>query len=191
MALLFGKSKKFNTLLEEHWDAMYRVSYAWCHNPHIAADLVQDTIESALQHSGKISEAEHLTKWLFTVLMNKWRDYCRQQNKQVTLEPDKHEHLLINDTDPEHSQHFNETINHVYQAMSLLSIEHREILSLIALEGFSYEMVASIVDTPIGTVMSRLHRGRKLLRNHLNTLQSDASSPSPSKNQPSNVRRIK
>ncbi|VAW81293.1 hypothetical protein MNBD_GAMMA12-1501 [hydrothermal vent metagenome] len=191
MPLLFGKSKKFKALLEEHWSKLYRVSYAWCHNPQLAADLVQDTIESALQHSGKITEAEHLTKWLFTVLMNKWRDNCRKQNKQVSLEPDKHEHLLVSDADPEHSQHLNETINHVYQAMSLLSIEHREILSLIALEGFSYEMVASIIDKPVGTVMSRLHRGRQLLRSHLDAVQSNVHSPSPSKNQLANVRRIK
>jgi len=163
-----SKSKKFNALLEKHWIRLYNVCYAWCHNPHIAADLVQDTIESALKNYGKFNNTEYLVKWLYTVLINNWRDYCRKQNKQISLEPDKHSHHLTTELSPENSQEFNETITHVYNAMSQLSIEHREVLSLIALEGFSYDEVAKILDTPIGTVMSRLHRGRKLLRHALN-----------------------
>ncbi len=190
MSLIFSKTRKFNDLLEQHWERMYQVSYAWCHNSHIAADLVQDTVESALRNYGKFSETEHLTKWLYKVLMNNWRDYCRKQNKQVSLEPEKHNSLLATETSPENSQQFNETIDHVYQAMNLLSIEHREVLSLVALEGFSYEVVANILDTPIGTVMSRLHRGRNLLRQYLNESQL-VPDRAIKKHNNSNVRSIK
>ena len=183
MPFIFGKTRKFNALLEAHWQHLYQVCYAWCHNSHIASDLVQDTIESALRNQTKFNETEHLEKWLYTVLINNWRDYCRKQNKQTSLEP-KHDNLLITEAGPENSQQLNETINHVYQAMNKLSIEHREVLSLVGLEGFSYDEVASILDTPIGTVMSRLHRGRKLLRQQLDSTQSSA-------NGSSNVRRIK
>jgi len=191
MPLLFSKTRKFNSLLEQHWEGMYQASYAWCHNPHVAADLVQDTVESALRNYGKFTETEHLRKWLYKVLINKWRDYCRKQNKQVSLEPEKHDSILAAETSPENSQQLNETITHVYQAMSLLSIEHREVLSLVALEGFSYELVANILDTPIGTVMSRLHRGRSLLRKHLDNPALMSTSIQNNNSSHSNVRRIK
>lgn len=147
------------------WKHLYRVSYSLCHDTHLAADLVQGTIESALINRHKIPDSESLKRWLFKVLINQWRDYCRTRKYHVDINDEIN--LAQYDT-PEINNEVKETISTVHSAMNKLKEEHREVLSLIAVEGFSYDQVANILNIPIGTVMSRLYRARKNLRAYLN-----------------------
>ena len=176
----FGHSRQFRQLLDTHWDPMYRVCFSWSHDPELSADLVQESIEAALINQGKITDAAHLKKWLFTVLVNKWRDHCRKYRHHSDID----DVLLMHENTPEKAHQNNESIQQMYKAMSQISMEQREVLSLIALEGFSYDQVANILDIPAGTVMSRLCRARKQLRELLN--KPDKLSTSES-----SIRRIK
>jgi RNA polymerase sigma-70 factor (ECF subfamily) len=180
MHKFFGKSQRFKLLLNKHWEQMYRVSFSWCHDPELSADLVQESIEAALINQYKITDAEHLKKWLFTVLVNKWRDHCRKYRHHSDID----DVVLAHENTPETEHQNNESIKHLYKAMSLISVEQREVLSLVALEGFSYEEVASILDIPAGTVMSRLCRARKQLRELLNDTDELTTSET-------HIRRIK
>jgi len=164
----FSHSSSFNQSLEGHWQGLYRVCFSWCHDPQLAADLVQETLHSALKNKAKLKDAEHLKKWLYKVMVNKWHDHCRQYKQQVSLD----DITLIDDGSPENDHHYNEVVSRMYKAMSLLVPEQREVLSLVALEGFSYEQVANILDIPAGTVMSRLCRSRKQLKIHLQKMDA-------------------
>jgi len=178
---MYSQSRQFSKQLEDLWDRMYRVCYSWCHDPQLSADLVQESIESALRHHRKIPDASSLQRWLFRVLVNKWRDHCRTHKSHADVESI----ILIDNNTPESEHEYSQTIQRVNLAMSRLSTEQREVLSLVSLEGMSYEDVANVLAVPIGTIMSRLCRSRKLLRKYLREPQ-----PAPLKNKP-NIRRIK
>ncbi len=159
----YGKSAKFRKDLELFWDRLYRVAFSYCRDHQVAADLVQGTVEAALNNKHRITDYEYLEKWLFKVLINRWRDYCRTRKHHEDI---GNIHLIQHET-PETNSELKETVKRVFVAMGKLKEEQREVLSLIAIEGFSYNQVASILDLPIGTVMSRLCRSRKYLREYL------------------------
>ena len=118
----------------------------------------------ALKNQHKISDPLHLQKWLYTVLVNKWRDHCRRYKNHINTD----DVTLVDERTPESELHYVETVRYMYRAMNRLSIEQREVLSLVTLQGFSYEQVGNILDVPVGTVMSRLCRARRQLREYLN-----------------------
>ncbi len=164
MLSFFGKSAQFKRDLESNWNRLYRVAFALCHDQLLAEDLVQTTIEAALVNHQKIPDSDSLERWLFKVLVNKWRDYHRTKKYYIAID----EVDVVQQGNPEMDNELKETIQRVYAAMRQLSEEHREVLSLISVENFSYEQVAKILGLPIGTVMSRLSRSRMQLRRLLN-----------------------
>ncbi|HHJ34175.1 MAG TPA: RNA polymerase sigma factor [Gammaproteobacteria bacterium] len=178
----YNKSKQFRHDLEALWEHLYRLSYSLCHEEYLAADLVQSTIETALVNRHKIPDADSLKRWSFKVLVNKWRDHCRTHKYHSDV--DDENNLSYPDT-PESNSQLKEEVRRIHAAMSKLKEEHREVLSLIAIEGFSYGQVANILDLPIGTVMSRLYRSRKSLREYLSI------SETKKKRSSSNIRSIK
>lgn len=160
MLSFFGKSAQFKRDLESNWDRLFRVAFALSHDKQLAEDLVQTTVEAALVNHRKIPDSESLERWLFKVLVNKWRDHCRTRKFHESID----EVDIVQRGNPESNNELRETIGRVYMAMRQLSEQHREVISLISVEDFSYEQVANILDLPVGTVMSRLSRSRKQLR---------------------------
>jgi len=180
MLSFFGRSAQFRRELETNWNRLYRVVYALSHDQPLAEDLVQTTVEAALVNHRKIPDSESLERWLFKVLLNKWRDHCRTRKFHTPIDDVdivQHGSLELN------SEH-RETVDRVYTAMRQLSEEHREGLSLISVDNFSYKQVAYILDLPVGTVMSRLSRSRQQLRKLLDAFVVNVNSGTA-------IRRIK
>jgi len=75
--------------------------------------------------------------------------------------------LIIEKWTPEHATHEDQIAQRVRRAVAALPLAHCQVVTLVDLEGFSYAAVAQILDIPVGTVMSRLSRGRQALREHL------------------------
>jgi len=157
---VFGRSKRFKLFLQEKWQELYKVAYAWTHDQALSADLVQETITRCLRSSDKFQNEEDLRIWLFKVLRNCWRDDLRRRKPQVDI----NDCDLHANHDLESQHHILQVMTHVTDAFQTMTIEHREILSLIVIEGFSYEAAAKILEIPTGTVMSRVSRARKNLR---------------------------
>lgn len=157
---LFGHSKQFRRALESNWDRLYRVAYSWTHEPFLAHDLVQETISRALLHKDKITDTTALEIWLFKVMANYWRDILRSR-KDLT---DINEAQLIDNDTPDRNVERHNLIRQVRTAIAKLSQDQRQIITLIAMQGFSYEEVAVILDVPVGTVMSRICRARQNLK---------------------------
>lgn len=160
---MFGRSKRFKLVLQERWPDLYKVAYAWSHDQALSADLVQETISRCLRCSDKFQNEEEQRIWLFKVLRNCWRDDLRRRKPQVDINDIE----LQANNDLESQHHVAQVMTHVTNAFKTMTIEHREILSLIVIEGFSYEAAAKILDIPTGTVMSRVSRARKTLRDQL------------------------
>lgn len=165
--------------LEARWSRLYRVAYSWCHDPHLSNDLVQETMMKALKNSHQLRDTSLLDTWLFRILVNCWRDVCRQRKDCI----DVYEANLPHDDSPENEHQRNNEILRVRQAVSNLAPDHREIITLVDLEQMSYKDVAEILEIPVGTVMSRLCRARRHLKEALIDLNSNP--------QKTRIRRVK
>lgn len=168
---LFGRTKQFSKSLEDNWNRLYRVAYSWTHEPFIAHDLVQETIARALQHKDKITDPTALEIWLFKVMANYWRDLLRRRKDSI----DVNDAQLVDTETPEHHTERSNLILQVRHAISRLNQDQRQVVTLIAIQGYSYEEVAHILDIPVGTVMSRICRARQNLKQLLSQADNSKS----------------
>jgi RNA polymerase sigma-70 factor (ECF subfamily) len=165
---LFGRTKQFRRSLETSWDRLYRVAYSWTHEAFIAHDLVQETMARALQHKDKITDHTALEIWLFKVMANYWRDLLRRRKDLTDIEGTQ----LFTDDTPDDATERSRLVMQVRKAISQLNPNQRQVITLVAMEGFSYEEVARILDIPVGTVMSRVCRARQTLKQLLSKTDS-------------------
>jgi RNA polymerase sigma-70 factor (ECF subfamily) len=158
-----------------HLDALYQTALRLTHNRAEAEDLVQETCLRAFRSFHRFNPGTNCRAWMFTIMRNVFLNRVRHAAREV-LDPD----MAMLDTatqsatvarpardNPE--EEFLQTVVHgdVDRALRSLPMVFREAVVLADLEGLSYKEVADVVGCPIGTVMSRLSRGRHLLRHAL------------------------
>jgi len=161
---LFGHTKQFRHALEANWSRLYRTAFAWTHERFLAHDLVQETMSRALQHKEKITDPHALEIWLFKVMANYWRDLQRRRRNHTDVQDIE----LVDDNTPDADVDRTRLVGQVRRAINQLNQHQRQVITLIAIEGFSYDEVARILEIPVGTVMSRLCRARQNLKQQLN-----------------------
>jgi len=132
---------------------------------HDADDLVQVAIERALSRSDQLRPDAPLAAWMFGILRNAWIDEARARNRRSRVFAP--EELGEDVADPSGHQHAD--VISVQGAMARLPDEQREVVGLILIEGLSYREAAEIMNVPVGTVTSRLARGRDALQAMLGT----------------------
>jgi RNA polymerase sigma-70 factor, ECF subfamily len=140
-----------------------RFARALARNAHDADDLVQIAIERALARSEQLRPGARLSSWMYGILRYAWIDESRARGRHNRVFA--REELGENVADPAGDQHAE--VLSVQDAMARLPDEQREVVALVLVEGFSYSEAAEIMMVPIGTVTSRLARGREALRNLL------------------------
>jgi RNA polymerase sigma-70 factor (ECF subfamily) len=124
-----------------------------------ADDLIQDTLERALARLDQWRDGESPRKWLFSILHNLHVDGLRRKSRRPT-------HVGLESVGVAHSAPAGDGASgrDLDRALQLLSGEQREVVLLVGLEGLSYAETAEVLEIPVGTVMSRLARGRGRLR---------------------------
>lgn len=154
-------------------DSLFNTAFRLTRNAHDAEDLVQETYLKAYRHYDKFQEGTNLKAWLFKIMKNTFINNYRKQQKtppqsdfadlEGGLESRVREDASGRIKTPE--EEFLETIvdEQVQEALDSLSPDYRMAVILADLENFSYKEIAEILDIPVGTVMSRLYRGRKQL----------------------------
>jgi RNA polymerase sigma-70 factor (ECF subfamily) len=158
-------------------DSLYNTAYRMTRSAEDAEDLVQETYFKAYKYYDKFEEGTNLKAWLFKILKNTFINNYRKKK----LEPrsvdfaeieDSFERIVRRDnsdqaSDPE-AEFFSGVLDDdVRKALESLPYDYRMVVILADLEDFSYKQIADILDCPVGTVMSRLYRGRKLLEKAL------------------------
>jgi RNA polymerase sigma-70 factor (ECF subfamily) len=139
-----------------------RFARALAGNVSDADDLVQVAVERALAKSGQLHEGAPLAGWMFGILRNAWIDEARARaRRQRVFVPQE---LGEQVADPSSAQ---AQFLPVQQAMERLPDEQREVIGLVLIEGLSYREAAAIIGAPVGTITSRLARGREALQNML------------------------
>lgn len=156
------KKKRLNTLFEQKYENLYRLAYAWCHQTSQAEDLVQETFLKALESSKELDNLEHLDAWLARIMHNKFLDMMRFNRRWKWADETEIDNFYLQDCS-ETLLIEKQVSECLCKAMSRLSFEQREVIALVDLQGFSYQQISEIIETPIGTVMSRISRGRENL----------------------------
>ena len=161
-----SKSRKTQVQqLLDHLDAAYNLARWLTKNEHDAEDIVQDSYLRAIRHFGSFHGGEGRA-WLLTIVRNRCYDSARHKGVRERTTPfDEDLHNTRQATlDPETSLLQKERTGLLREALAELPLELREVLVLRELEELSYREIASIARIPVGTVMSRLSRGRKQLQ---------------------------
>lgn len=139
-----------------HIPHLRRYARALVRNENAADDLVQDTLERALRKFSLWQSGTNLRAWLFSVMHNVHLNQLRTRRDSVPFDEDL-------DIPVQGSQEGRLDIRDLSKALQALPLEQREVLLLIGLEGMRYEEAAQTLGVPLGTVMSRLSRGRERL----------------------------
>ena len=159
----FSQRRAFRKLVCNSRERLYRMAYAWTHNPHLADDLVQQAIYKALSNQRQLKELEAAEAWLFRILSNCLKDHYRAKREVVPAD----DLVAAASGAPERMTEQQQLVETVQHAVRQLPLAQCQVVTLVDLEGFTYATVANILDIPVGTVMSRLCRGRRALREHL------------------------
>jgi RNA polymerase sigma factor (sigma-70 family) len=139
-----------------------RFAHALARNIADADDLVQMTIERALRSKDRWQPGTNLYGWACTIMRNLWVDTARSRSRAARHEAEPEEAERVG-TDPSEAMHASLELARIMAAMQRLPEEQREVVALILIEGFGYRETAEILGLPIGTVSSRLVRGRTAL----------------------------
>jgi len=139
-----------------------RFARALCGDRVLADDLVQDCLERALARLQSWRENTNMRAWLFTILRNLYINQLRSSARRPNETSFDESQEMMASTAPTQGQRL--LVRDLGAALQLLPGQHREVILLVGLEGMNYKQTAEILGVPVGTVMSRLSRGRETLR---------------------------
>lgn len=155
-------------------DVIYAGALRMTRNPADAEDLVQETFAKAYRAFKTFEEGTNLKAWLFRILTNTFINQYRKNQRGPAVDPteqiedwqmaraERHTSGGLKSAETEALENLPNEI--IANALNSIPTEFRDAVYMADVDGFSYKEIAEIMDSPVGTVMSRLHRGRKLLR---------------------------
>ena len=177
-----GEASAFNRLVEERHGDIYALLYRLTEDPEEARDLTQETFLQAFRHLSSFRGDADLRTWLYRIAVNqarnRWRWWKRRRrDRTVSLDAPVSGEIDSplsaglagggEGLDPERQALAREREQALHAALRSLSRPYREVIVLRDIEGLSYEEVAATLDLNVGTVKSRLNRGRTELRRRL------------------------
>jgi len=151
----------FNRRLEREIPRLRRYARALTRNMVLADDLVQETLMRAVHKQHLWQPGTDLRAWLFMIMHNQYVNQVKRiMRDSAIIELNECARSLVATTDPTASRQLRE----LERALGELPEEQREVILLVGLEGMSYDQAAAILNVPVGTIRSRLSRGRGALR---------------------------
>jgi RNA polymerase sigma-70 factor (ECF subfamily) len=155
-------------------DQVYRVARRLVHSREEAEDLMQETYARAFRSWRSYTPGTNLRAWLLRILTNLNIDRGRRQQRAPdTTHLEESDYFLYNRLEDDSSDTDEERVlerlsqDDIVDALAAVPHDFRDVIVLVDIGDFSYQEAAQILDIPVGTVMSRLHRGRRILKSHL------------------------
>jgi len=164
-----GDSEAFSELVSLFESKVYRAAYALTGNEHDAADLTQETFLRAFKGIGAFRGRCPFFTWLYRILLNTFKTWLRARSRMPKTVPSGHQNRAPVEeaaSSPSGSQLASdrETVDKVYRAISALPDEQRMAVVLHCLEDMSYREIAGAMRCSVGTVKSRIHAARLVLK---------------------------
>jgi RNA polymerase sigma-70 factor (ECF subfamily) len=165
----------FNQEFMPHINSMYNFAYRLTLDADDAKDLLQDTYLKAFRFIDSFQQGTNAKAWLFRILKNSFINDYRKKSKEPSKVDYQEVETFYNSEDVDRQitpdlrvEALQDMIgDEISVALNSLDVDFRTVIILCDLEGFKYEEMAKILDIPIGTVRSRLHRARNLLKEKL------------------------
>jgi RNA polymerase sigma factor (sigma-70 family) len=169
------KQAVFNTEFMPHINSMYNFAYRLTFDEDDAKDLVQDTYLKAYRFIDSFQQGTNAKAWLFRILKNSFINDYRKKSKEPSKVDYQEVETYYNSDEVDRQitpdlrvESLQDMIgDEISNALNALDVDFRTVIILCDLEGFKYDEMAKILDIPIGTVRSRLHRARNLLKEKL------------------------
>jgi RNA polymerase sigma-70 factor (ECF subfamily) len=161
----------FENLLEEHYASLYRFAYSLAKNPEDAADLTQQAFAVFARKGDAVRDPSKTRSWLFTTLYREFLKQAGRARRVVSIDDENESPREIPGPTVEVSRSLDQDA--ALAALASLEESQRAVLALFYLDQCSYREIAEILDIPIGTVMSRLSRGKEALREKLRVNEID------------------
>jgi RNA polymerase sigma-70 factor (ECF subfamily) len=152
-------SEEIGERIVELLPRLRRFARSLSRNQHDADDLVQSVVERAWTHLAQLKPGANLAGWMFGIMKNAWIDNRRsfKRRGEVALPEDSGDHPAVSPVDT------HATLWSVSEAMDKLPEDQRLAIALVLVEGLSYKEAAEVLEIPVGTLTSRLARGRTAL----------------------------
>ncbi|MEX0794701.1 MAG: RNA polymerase sigma factor [Pirellulaceae bacterium] len=160
--------EQFNALVDQHAAALYRVAFRMMGNRHDAEDIVQETFRSVWSSRENYQAELGERSWMVAILRRRVVDRWRKKRQPGNLSD--HDDRVPELEAPEPPQ--TEISDEIQQALNRLSPELRESILLVIVGGLTHQEVADQLNVPLGTILSRVSRGRKKLREYLSQLET-------------------
>lgn len=170
-----GDKKAFEVLVKRHMTDAYMTALGFTGSPEDARDLSQDAFVKAFRARRQFDPQRPFYPWFYRILKNHCLNFLKRTRK--TTEPLyydddlSNERFAVADATPLEKLEQEERVRLLRAAIDRLSAEHREVIILKTYQGLSYREIAETLDTPIGTVMSRLYYARKMLKNMISEFE--------------------
>jgi RNA polymerase sigma-70 factor (ECF subfamily) len=171
-----GRSEAFNEIVERYQDKIFNAVYRQVGNVTDASDIVQHVFMNAYRKLGSFKEESNLGTWLYRIAFNQSVTFFRERGRkravsmnissgddEISVEP-------VTESGPSDATARGELQARIQEALQTLDEESRQIVILREFEGHSYEEIAEILEIPLGTVRSKLHRARLALKEKLTGL---------------------
>jgi RNA polymerase sigma factor (sigma-70 family) len=168
-------SAGFEELAIPLFDSLYNFARWLAQNQNDAEDLVQETYLKAFRSYASFEPGTNFRAWIFQILKNTFLGSCSKLERRMTLAMDSEEDLPTTSATPESLLIGLSDIEAVRSAIEQLPVIFREVILLSDVEDASYREIAEILSIPIGTVMSRLARARKMVRASLRSTTAPGS----------------
>ena len=180
-------AQTFAGLIARAGDKAYNFAYRLAGNEPDARDLVQEAFSRALEHSGAYDETRPFDSWLLRILHNVFLDSMRRHSHSRTVSLDAPAPVedaswsdLLPEDEPSPTDELirRESVDLLQKALARLPLTYRSAIALCDIEGLAYDEIAQIMAIPVGTVRSRIHQGRVLLRKTYEELEKSGGARS-------------
>jgi len=175
-----GDLEAFEALVVLYQDRVYTHCVHLTSNPHDAQDLAQEVFIQAYKNIGSFRNEADFGTWLHRIAVNQWINICRKNKKLIafsldepitTQEGELQRELAATEESPQDTVERSEDILFLQTALNKIPPEYKTVLVLRDLEGYSYDEIAAMTNCSIGTVKSRISRGRNALKKELMRLR--------------------
>ena len=162
----------FEDIVSAYYQSLYRFGYSLAKNEHEAGDLTQQTFFIYAKKGGSVRDKSKVKSWLFTTLYREFLRRRRNDSRMDHYEPDMLE-AAGGTVEPHIRRHLD--ANLALEALAEVDKVYRQPLALFYMKDLSYKEIAETLDVPIGTIMSRLSRGKAQLRDIFKRKESETA----------------